>query len=106
VNPGALRARVEVFAPQAAGHDLGGATLAFVSAGFRWAKVDAAGAAEGAGFDGSQARTTYRAHLRMRRDIMPGWRLVWGERMLRVVAVADGDPPGAFLTLTCEEEFL
>ena len=101
-----LRARIALERPETTPDDIGGASRAWTSEGEAWAEIIAGGAGEAAGLDGPSARTTYRVSIRMRRDVLPGWRLRWGARTLRVRTIADGDAQGALLMLECEEEFL
>lgn len=101
-----MRARIEFFSPAVDADDIGGGAQSFVSVDEVWAQIMPLGASEGAGFDGDAALSRYRAVVRMRRDVAPGWKLGWGARTLRVVTLTDADAAGAFLALTCEEEFL
>lgn len=105
-DPGALRARVELIAPSRDENEIGGADIDFVSVGVVWARIAAAGAGSGNGYGGSVSRAAYDIDIRMRRDVRPGWRLVWEERALRVVGIVDADAAGVMLRLSCEEEFL
>ncbi|MGE0828216.1 MAG: head-tail adaptor protein [Hyphomonadaceae bacterium] len=99
---GRHRTRVELRHPVRTADDLGGASLAYESAGFTWAEIEPRGGAFGEFFDGPGARTSYRFILRGPYDVRAGWRLVIGGRTLEVRGVSHLDV--ARLALDCVEE--
>lgn len=101
---GALRRRVALERPDDAPDGAGGRVLGFAAMGSAWAEIAPARAVEAvvAGrFDGV---VTHRVTIRFRADVGGGWRLVLGERVLRVLAAFDPDERRRRLTLLCEEE--
>jgi len=101
---GSLRERVTLQSLVRTGDDLGGAALTWSDAETVWAEIAARGGSLEAALDGAAARTAYRVRIRAPSAVSSGWRVVWGGRVLRILAVANGDP-GA-LVLNCEEEKL
>lgn len=98
-----LRHRVKLERPTRADDEIGGGALSWIDEGDVWASVTATGAAQGADFDAAPALTSFRLVIN-RREIKPGWRVVWNARSLRVTGVRDDG--GAQLELTCDEEML
>lgn len=99
---GAQRARVALWRPTRVADEIGGAAIAWADQGAVWAEIAAGGAGQSSAFDAAPAIASFRVAINRRADVRAGWRVIWGERVLRVVGVADGGAPR--MTLTCEEE--
>jgi head-tail adaptor len=99
---GAMRARVTLQSPAGVSDEIGGAAISWNDEGAAWAEVEASGAGESVAHDRALGVATYKMGLHRRPDVRVGWRVLWGERVLRVVGVADdGDPR---MIMSCEEE--
>ena len=101
---GAMRARVTLKRPTRVADEIGGAALIWINAGDAWAEIAAGGASERADYDGEPATGAYTVRIHRRDDVRPRWRIAWGARVLRVVAVRDDGGPR--IDLICEEEIL
>jgi SPP1 family predicted phage head-tail adaptor len=99
---GALRARVTLEAPTRVADEIGGAAILWVSQGDVWAAIVAGGVGEGAAHDAVASTAAFRVTINRRGDVRAGWRVVWGERQLRIIGVVDDG--AARISLTCEEE--
>ena len=99
---GAARARVTLEAPTRVADEIGGAAILWVSQGDVWADIEARGANEAPAHHGLASTASFRVTIHRRDDLRAGWRLVWGERRLRIVGVIDDG--GARISLNCEEE--
>ena len=98
----AMRARVRLDSPTRAADNIGGAVIAWVSQGEVWAVVVTAGGGQSADFDAAPSLTTHTLTINRRTDVRAGWRVVWGVRTFRIIAVRDQG--GARIELVCEEE--
>lgn len=101
---GAMRARVRLERPTRTGDDLGGASIAWADEGDVWAAIEAGAAAAAVAFDAAVSISAYRITINRRDDVRAGWRIVWGERVMRIAGVRDEG--AARITLNCEEERL
>jgi SPP1 family predicted phage head-tail adaptor len=101
---GALKARVTLQSPLRVADEIGGAAIAWSDEGDVWAEIVALGADESAAFDTSSSVSAYRVTINRRDDARVGWRVAWGERLLRIVGVRDEG--AARIELSCEEETL
>lgn len=101
---GAMRARVALYRPERTPDDLGGGALGWIGEGEAWAQIEGARASASAAYDTRASVSVYRVTINRRDDVRGGWRVVWGERTLRIVAVRDEGGPR--ITLNCEEEIL
>ena len=99
---GALRARVMLQCPTRVADEIGGAAIAWIDQGEAWAEIEATGASEIGAFDAAGSLTSFRVTINHRADVRTGWRLAWGERVLRIAGVRDGGAPR--IELNCEEE--
>lgn len=99
---GVLRARVTLEAPTRIADEIGGAAILWENEGEAWASIDAGAAGEAAAQDGLVAVTALRVTIHRRADVRAGWRVVWGERRLRIVGIIDDGAPR--IVLVCEEE--
>ncbi len=98
---GALRARVRVLRPVRTSDDLGGAAIAWSDEGAIWAHIVETGASESAAFDALRPSVSASVRIRTGRAIAAGWRVAWGARVFRVLAVRADE--AAWLNLSCEE---
>ena len=101
---GAMRVRVTLKRPTRVADEVGGAGLMWVNAGDAWAEISAGAAGESAAYDGEPSTTAYTVRINRRDDVRANWRVAWGVRVLRVVAVRDEG--AARIDLFCEEEIL
>lgn len=101
---GAMRARVKLQSPARVADELGGAAIYWLDEGDVWAEVEARGGESGADFDAAPSRAGYAVTINRRDGVRAGWRIAWGARRLRIVAVADDGAPR--VRLVCEEETL
>ena len=98
-----LRHRVRLERPERADDDIGGGALTWSDEGEVWASIAATSAVQGADFDAAPATTSFRIVIN-RREVKPGWRVVWNARSLRITGVRDDGGPQ--IELSCEEELL
>jgi len=101
---GAMRHRVTLQKPTRVADEIGGAATLWSDEGAVWAAIEALSGAEAQAFDALRAVSSFRVILHRRDDVRAGWRVLWGERRLRVVSAANDAAPR--LSLICEEEFL
>ncbi|MFZ2030046.1 MAG: head-tail adaptor protein [Vitreimonas sp.] len=101
---GAMRAPVTLKRPTRVADEIGGAALMWVNAGDAWAEISAGAAGENAEYDGEPSTGAYTVRINRRDDVRARWRVAWGARVLRVIAVRDEG--SARIDLICEEEIL
>lgn len=101
---GALKARVTLQRPTRIADEIGGAAIAWSDEGDVWAAIAANGATQSADYDIAPAFASFTVAMNARPDVRAGWRLLWGERVLRIRGVVDDG--GARIELNCEEEKL
>ena len=99
---GAMRSRITLQSPLRVADELGGAAILWTDVAEVWAAVDALSAASSAAHDTVVQRAAFRVVIYQRDDVRAGWRLLWGDRVLRVVGVVDGG--GRRIDLMCEEQ--
>lgn len=100
---GAMRHRVTLQKPTRVADEIGGAAIAWSNEGVAWAEIEALAGGDAPAFDVQRSVSSFRVSMHRRDDVRAGWRLLWGERRLRVVSAADDGAPK--LSLICEEEF-
>jgi SPP1 family predicted phage head-tail adaptor len=100
---GALKARVTLQSQVRVADEIGGAAIAWSDQGDVWAEIVCFGAGESAAFDAAASISAYRLTIN-RRDVRSGWRVAWGERLLRITGVRDEG--AARIELSCKEEML
>ncbi|MEM7751417.1 MAG: phage head closure protein [Pseudomonadota bacterium] len=100
---GRLRHRVTVQYPTRNEDDGGGATTAWVPLATVWAQIKARTGREIFQADSPTARGAFRVVIRYRSDVDPTMRLLWGDRVLEVLAVGDEDGTKRWLSCECEE---
>ncbi len=101
---GAMRHRVTLQKPTRVADEIGGAAIAWSNEGVVWASIEALSGADAPAFDAQRAVSSFRVTIHRRDDVRVGWRLILGERRLRVTGAADDGAPK--LSLVCEEELL
>ena len=101
---GAMRCRVTLQKPTRVADEIGGAAILWSSQGAAWASIEALSGAEAPAFDAQRSVASFRLTIHRRDDVRAGWRVIWGERRLRVVGLADDGAPR--LSMICEEEML
>jgi head-tail adaptor len=101
---GKMRARLGLQSPEREEDDLGGAAIVWTSQGEIWAELRASGGLQSAQFDRAPSVVSVIAKVRTPCNAKPGWRALWGGRVLSIRAVRDASAP--FLELMCEEESL
>lgn len=99
---GAMRSRVTLQSPVRVADEIGGGAILWSDAAEVWAAVDALGARETVAFDTTASTASFRVVIYRRDDVRAGWRVIWGERVLRVAGVVDGG--GRRMDLMCEEQ--
>jgi len=88
--------------PQRADDSIGGASVTFVDEGAAWAWIVARSGSETFGADRSGAVGAYAIELRAQAPAAPGWRLIWGARAFRILAMLDDG--AATKRFDCAEE--
>jgi SPP1 family predicted phage head-tail adaptor len=101
---GALRARVKLQGPVRVADEIGGAAILWSDVAEVWAAVDVLSARQVALYDAAFSAASHRVVIYSRDDVRHGWRVIWGDRALRVLGVIDGG--GRRIDLICEEEIL
>lgn len=101
---GAMRCRVTLQKPTRVADEIGGVAISWSSQGAAWASIEALGGAEAPAFDAQRSIASFRLTVHRRDDVRVGWRVIWGERRLRVIGLADDGAPR--LSMICEEEQL
>jgi head-tail adaptor len=107
VQIGALRHRVTIEAPYPGKDDAGALVEGWGELGQLWAEVRTPAGLERAAPEVDQLRATVTHTVRIRRahfTITPACRVIWGMRVLEVVAVTDPDNRGASQLLLCVEQ--
>ncbi|MEM6498724.1 MAG: phage head closure protein [Pseudomonadota bacterium] len=100
---GRLRHRVTIQYPARSYDEAGGATIAWPPLATVWAQIKLRSGRETFEADSPSARSIYRVVIRYRSDVDPTMRLLWGDRVLQVVAVGDEDGTKRWLSCECEE---
>ena len=101
---GQLRSRLGLYEPLETADEFGGVKVTWVFKRLLWAAVEPRQLTE-ARENGRLAVTqSYRVTIRYRSDFPERARLMWGGRLLRVIAASDPDTRGERLHLMCEEE--
>lgn len=98
---GAMRERVLLQSPLRVADEIGGAAISWVNEGAVWAEIVAGSASENVDHDRTRGVANYRLTINRVIGLRVGWRVLWDERALRVVGVADDAAPR--MTLICEE---
>ncbi len=100
---GRLRHRVTIQYPTRNEDEGGGASIRWMPLATVWAQVKARPGREIFQADSPTARSAFRLVIRYRADVDPTMRVLWGERVLEVLAVGDEDGSKRWLSCECEE---
>ena len=101
---GQLRTRLGLYAPVETPDDHGGAKVTWAFQSLLWGAVQPRSLTETRENGRLAVTQSYRVTIRYRTDFPERARLIWGQRILRVIAVSDPDTRGERLHLMCEEE--
>lgn len=101
---GQLRTRLGLYAPVETPDDHGGAKVTWAFQRLLWGAVEPKHYTERRENGRLAITQTYRVTIRYRPDFPERARLMWGSRLLRVIAASDPDTRGERLHLMCEEE--
>lgn len=101
---GDLRVRLGLYAPSTVPDDLGGSVTSYVFQRSIWAAIQPRSLTETRENGRLAVTQSYRIIIRYRKDFPERARLIWGERILRVIAASDPDTRQERLHLICEEE--
>jgi len=101
---GQLRSRLGLYAPVETPDDHGGAKITWAFQRLIWGAVQPRTLTETRENGRLAITQSYRVTIRYRANFPERARLIWGERLLRVIAVSDPDTRGERLHLMCEEE--
>ena len=101
---GLLRSRIGLYAPSETADEHGGAKVTWVFRRLLWAAIEPRQLTETRENGRLAVTQSYRVTIRYRSDFPERARLMWGPRLLRVVAFSDPDTRGERLHLICEEE--
>lgn len=103
-GPGSLRERLVLEAPVESDDGAGGVVRGFEDVATLWAEVVPVSARDAVTADRALWRVTHRIRIRMRDDVNTRHRLRLGARILRIVALREGDVPRRYLVIEAEEE--
>ena len=101
---GPLRSRLGLYAPVETPDEHGGAKVTWAFQRLIWGAVQPRSLTETRENGRLAVTQSYRVTIRYRAGFPERARLIWGERLLRVIAVSDPDTRGERLHLMCEEE--
>ena len=101
---GQLRTRLGLYAPVETPDDQGGAKVTWAFQRLLWGAIQPRSLTETRENGRLAVTQSYRVTIRYRPDFPERARLMWGQRILRVIAVSDPDTRGERLHLMCEEE--
>ncbi len=101
---GNLRTRISVFIPQYLPDDFGGMQTSWVLSQKLWAHISPKTLSQTNENGRLVVIRSYLVTIRWQRDFPERARIVWGERVLRVLSASDPDTRHERLHLICEEE--
>ena len=101
---GHLRARLGLYTPSETPDDLGGTTRVWNFQTLLWAAIVPKALTETQANGRLSVTQSYKVTIRHRDDFPERARLMWGPRILRVIAASDPDNRRERLHLICEEE--
>ncbi|WP_427449913.1 phage head closure protein [Litorimonas sp. WD9-15] len=101
---GQLRKRIGLYAPETVADDLGGTITTWAFQRGLWAAIQPRAISETRENGRLSVTQSYLVTIRYQTHFPERARLVWGDRILRVVAASDPDTRGERLHLICEEE--
>ncbi len=101
---GRMRARVGLYSPNVKADDLGGTVTNWVFRRALWAAIKPKALSERRENGRLAVTQSYLVVIRYTPNFPERARLMWNDRILRVVAASDPDTRGERLHLICEEE--
>lgn len=101
---GQLRARIGLYEPSETPDDHGGVKVTWHFTRMLWAAVEPISVTQMLESGRLATVQKYRVTIRYRSDFPERARLMWGSRLMRVIAASDPDTRGERLHLMCEEE--
>ena len=101
---GQLRTRLGLYVPVETPDEHGGVKIRWAFQRLLWGAVDPRQLTETRENGRLAVTQSYRVTIRYRSDFPERARLMWGSRLLRVIAASDPDTRGERLHLICEEE--
>ena len=101
---GQLRTRLGLYTPVETADAHGGAKVTWTFQRLLWGAVEPKQYTERRENGRLAITQTYRVTIRYRPDFPERARLMWGSRLLRIIAASDPDTRGERLHLICEEE--
>lgn len=101
---GQLRTRLGIYVPQIMPDAAGGSTVTWTFFTDAWAHVEPRSQTETQENGRLAVTQSYRVTLRFQDNFPERARLMWGERILRVITASDPDTRRERLHLICEEE--
>ncbi len=101
---GRLRSRLGVYVPALASDDIGGSITTWNFYKQCWGHITPRSISERLENGRLEVTQSYRVVIRFQEDFPERARLMWGDRVLRVVTASDPDTRRERLHLICEEE--
>lgn len=101
---GNLRTRIGIYAPQTTADEFGGAHTSWNLHAMAWAHIAPHIVQERAENGRAAITKSYRVTIRWQRNYPERTRLMWDEKILRVLSASDPDTRRERLHLICEEE--
>ena len=101
---GHLRTRLGIYKPQLSSDDFGGHITTWIWHRKVWGHIAPRSLSESRENGRLSVTQTYRVTIRFYSDFPERARLMWGERILRVISSSDPDNRRERLHLICEEE--
>ena len=101
---GQLRTRLGLYVPVETPDEHGGVNIRWVFKRLIWGAIEPRNLTETRENGRLAVTQSYRVTIRYRTDFPERARLMWGSRLLRVIAASDPDMRGERLHLICEEE--
>lgn len=101
-NPGLLRSRLVLEAPDDSADGAGGVTRGYVAVATLWAEVTPVSAARALEAERLGARITHRVGIRFSDDVTTKHRFRDGDRIFRIVSLRDRDGRKRFLQIEAE----
>ena len=101
---GQLRTRLGLYAPSVVADDVGGTITSWSFQHALWAAIKPKTLSETRENGRLSVTQSYLVIIRYHPDFPERARLIWGDRILRVIAASDPDTRGERLHLICEEE--
>lgn len=101
---GRLRTRIGIYVPQTTNDEIGGVQTNWVLSMQVWAHIMPQSLSEQNELGRLVVTRSYKVVIRWQRNFPERVRLVWGDKVLRVLSASDPDTRHERLHLICEEE--